>query len=97
MVTHIVFFAFAPEDKAAHMREAQRQIEAMVGRVPSLRSLEVGLNFSQEDRAMDMALVTRFDDRAGLEAYATHPVHQEVIAYIRTVAEYTKVVDYEHP
>ena len=96
MVTHIVFFAFSPEGKKEHVYEARKRIEAMKGEIPSLRSLEVGVNFSDEDRAMDMALVTRFDDRSGLEEYATHPIHLEVINYIKTVVEYTKVVDYEH-
>jgi antibiotic biosynthesis monooxygenase (ABM) superfamily enzyme len=96
MVTHIVFFSFKQPDRDAHIAEAKRRIEAMAGAIPSLKHLEVGVNFSEEERAMDMALITRFEDRAGLEAYAVDPVHREVIAYIRTVAEYTKVVDYEH-
>jgi antibiotic biosynthesis monooxygenase (ABM) superfamily enzyme len=96
MVTHIVFFTFKPEEKSTHLLEAKRRIEEMAGKIPSLKSLEVGLNFSQEARAMDMALVTQFDDRDGLDLYATHPIHREVIAYIKHVAEYTQVVDYEH-
>ena len=96
MVTHIVFITFKPENRAENIREAKRRIEAMMGRVESLRSIEVGINFSDETRAMDLALTARFDDRAGLEAYATHPVHLEVIDFIKSVADYTKVVDYEN-
>jgi antibiotic biosynthesis monooxygenase (ABM) superfamily enzyme len=96
MVTHIVFFAFQERDKTSHMAEAKRRIEAMMGVVPTLKHVEVGINFADEARAMDMALVTQFEDREGLVAYATHPAHLEVIAYIKGVAEYTKVVDYEH-
>jgi hypothetical protein len=96
MVTHIVFFTFSPENKSAHLSEAKRRIEAMMDRIPSLKYLEVGLNFSPEERAMDMALVTRFEDRRGLDEYAVHPVHLDVIAWIKTVVEYTKVVDYTH-
>ncbi len=93
MVTHIVFFALKAEDKAANAREAKKQIEAMLGQIDGLIDLEVGINFSQEDRAMDMALIARLVDRKALESYAIHPVHQEVIAYIKTIADYTKVVD----
>jgi len=96
MVTHIVFFAFSSEGRSENLLEARRRIEAMTDHIPSLRRLEVGLNFSPEDRAMDMALITQFDDRDGLDAYATHPAHLEVIAWIKTVVTYTKVVDYEH-
>ncbi len=96
MVTHIVFIQLKSEDKTANALEAKRRIEAMIGKVESLRSIEVGINFSPEDRAMDLALTARFDDREGLEAYATHPSHLAVIDFITSVAEYTKVVDYEN-
>ncbi len=96
MVTHIVFIAFKPENKIENAFEAKRRIEAMMGEVESLRSIEVGINFADKERAMDLALTARFDDREGLEAYATHPVHMKVIAFIQSVADYTKVVDYEN-
>jgi len=95
MVTHIVFFAFKQENKRENLLEAKQRIEAMMGKINSLRSVDVGINFAEEDRAMDLALTARFDDRSGLEAYATHPVHLKVIDFIKSVAEYTKVVDYE--
>ncbi len=95
MITHIVFIALKPENKTENALEAKRRIEAMMGKVESLRFIEVGVNFAEEDRAMDLALTARFDDQEGLEAYAVHPVHLEVIEYIKSVAEYTKVVDYE--
>ncbi len=95
MITHIVFFSFKIEGKAENITEAKKRIESMVGKVPTLKELEVGINFADEERAMDMALITRFDDRDGLAQYAVHPVHLEVIEYIKRVADYTKVVDYE--
>jgi hypothetical protein len=95
MVVHIVFFKFRDENKTEHMQKAETMLKALEGRVPSLRSIEVGVNFSQEARAMDMSIVTTFDDKEGLQAYAVDPAHQEVIAYIKEVCEYTKVVDYE--
>lgn len=96
MITHIVFITFKPENKAENALETKRRIEAMRGKVESLRSMEVGINFTNKERAMDLALTASFDDCAGLEAYATHPVHLKVIEFIQSVAEYTKVVDYEN-
>jgi antibiotic biosynthesis monooxygenase (ABM) superfamily enzyme len=96
MVVHIVMIKFAEHpEKAERIREAQRRIEALMGRVPSLRSMETGINFAREERAMDLVLRATFDDREGLEAYAVDPIHREVIDYIRSVAESSKVVDYE--
>ncbi len=96
MVVHIVMIKFAEHpEKAERIRETQRRINALMGRVPSLRSMETGINFAREERAMDLVLRATFDDREGLEAYAVDPVHREVIDYIRSVAESSKVVDYE--
>jgi antibiotic biosynthesis monooxygenase (ABM) superfamily enzyme len=96
MVVHIVMITFAEHPaKAERIREAQRRIDALMGRVPSLRSMETGINFAEEERAMDLVLRATFDDREGLAAYAVDPIHREVIAYIQSVAEYSKVVDYE--
>jgi hypothetical protein len=44
---------------------------------------------------MDLVLRATFDVRQGLEEYAVHPEHLRVIDYIKSVAEYSRVVDYE--
>lgn len=96
MVIHIVMIKFAEAaDKSERIREAKRRIDALIEQIPSLRSMETGINFSPEERAMDLVLTATFDDRKGLEEYAVHPEHLRVIDYIRSVAEYSKVVDYE--
>ena len=95
MIVHIVMFQFKEENKAANMTQAKEMLEALRGAVPTLRSMEVGLNFSAEERAMDLSIITTFDDKEGLHEYAVHPVHLEVVAFIKTVVEYSKVVDYE--
>jgi len=56
--------------------------------------MEVGVNFSLEDRAMDLSIITSFDDKAGLEEYATHPEHLKVVEFIKTVVNSSKVSDY---
>ena len=96
MVTHIVLIKFREEPgREENIRKAKELIDGLTTKVPSLRSMETGVNFSPEERAMDLSLIARFDDRKGLEEYAVHPDHLEVIDYIKSVAEYSKVVDYE--
>ncbi len=95
MVVHIVFFQFKEAHKQANMIQAKQMLEALLGAVPTLKSIDVGVNFSKEERAMDMSIITTFENRAGLEAYAVHPEHLKVIDFIKQVVEYTKVVDYE--
>jgi len=95
MVVHIVMFQFKDENKAANLIHAKKMLENLIGTVPTLRSMDVGMNFSDEARAMDLSIITTFEDRAGLEAYAVHPEHLKVVDFIKEVVEYSKVVDYE--
>ena len=96
MVVHIVMIKFKEsEEKNARIERAKELIDALTGTVPSLRSMETGINFSPEERAMDLVLTATFDDRRGLEEYAVHPEHLKVIDYIKSVADYSRVVDYE--
>jgi hypothetical protein len=95
MITHVVLMKFKPENKAQHMDQAREQLLAMLGHVDSLRAIEVGANLLPSDRALDLALITRFDDLAGLAAYTTHPVHVAVKSFLQTVLEISYVVDYD--
>jgi len=95
MVTHIVMFAFLDENKDENINKAKQMLEALIDTVPTLKSMEVGLNFSAEERAMDLSIITTFEDKVGLEAYAIHPEHLKVVEFIKTVVSGSKVVDYE--
>ena len=95
MVVHIVMFKFKDENKEANLIQAKQMLEGLMGAVPTLRSMDVGLNFAQEERAMDLSIITTFEDKAGLEAYAVHPAHLKVVDFIKEVVAYSKVVDYE--
>lgn len=95
MVVHIVTFKFKEENKQANIIQAKQMLENLLGVVPSLKSIDIGINFSTEVRAMDLSIVTLFESKQGLEAYATHPEHIKVVTFIKEVVEYSKVVDYE--
>ena len=94
MIVHIVLFQFKQENKKANMIQAKQMLENLMGAVPSLRSIDVGVNFSTEDRAMDLSIITAFESKEDLEAYAVHPEHLKVVDFIKSVVEYSKVVDY---
>ena len=87
-------FKFKEENKQANIQKAKEMLEELIDTVPTLKDIEVGLNFSNEDRAMDLSIITKFDSKEDLNLYAIHPTHQDVISFIKTVVEYTKVVDY---
>jgi len=94
MVKHIVMFDFKEENKEANIQKAKEMLEALLESVPTLKGIEIGVNFADEGRAMDLSIYATFDDKAGLEAYAIHPEHLKVVKFIKTVVNSSKVVDY---
>jgi hypothetical protein len=95
MIVHIVMFAFKDENKQENLQKAKAMLEALTEKIPSLVSMEVGLDFMQSERSFDLVLTSTFDDKEGLSAYAVHPAHLEVVAFSKEVTEAAKVVDYE--
>jgi hypothetical protein len=94
MVVHIVAFQFKEMNKKANIIQTKQMLENLMGAVPTLKSMDVGINFSAEERAMDLSIITTFESKEGLAAYAAHPEHLKVVDFIKTVVEYSKVVDY---
>jgi quinol monooxygenase YgiN len=98
MVRHIVFWRLSGETAAEKRKageEIKARLEALNGRIPGLRRLEVGLDFSQTEQSSDLALYSEFDSRAALDAYQTHPDHAAVVPFIRGLATERRLVDYE--
>jgi hypothetical protein len=85
---------FKLKDRAV-IDEARATLAALDGRIESLRSLEVGVDVVRGERSFDIALVAKFDDRAGLEAYRTHPLHIEVANYIKGESSAVVAADYD--
>lgn len=95
MICHIVMFKFRENTSKENMASAKCQIQALADYIPQIISMEVGINFAKEARAMDMSLICKLSTKEDLAIYANHPEHLKVIEYIKTIAEYSKVVDYE--
>jgi acyl-CoA-binding protein len=94
MVVHIVMFTFKEENKEKNILQTKEMLEALVTKIDALKSMEVGINFTDAPRAMDLSLYSTFETKEDLEAYATHPAHLEVVAFIKEVTTLSKVVDY---
>ncbi|WP_294913510.1 Dabb family protein, partial [Sulfuricurvum sp. UBA5598] len=63
-------------------------------KIDTLKSMKVGIDISRSERSFDMVLISTFDDQEGLNVYAPHPAHQEVVSVIKEVTLLSKVVDY---
>lgn len=95
MVRHIVFFKLQ-DSSDENKKIVQEKIMSMQGKIDYLRHLEVGINFSPQERAFDLALISDFDNKEDLQAYAVNPVHVEIVNYLKERDTVTKVVDYEY-
>lgn len=94
MITHVVLFKL--KDRTPQSIEKARAVLAgLIGKVPSLMDLEVGCDVIRSERSHDIALVARFKDLAGLDAYQNHPAHLEVVKYMTEAREAAVAVDYE--
>lgn len=94
MITHIVFFKLKEQDSAS-IEAAKEKLLSMAGRIEMLRHLEVGVDVVRSERSYDLALITRFDSHADLDAYQVHPYHAgEILPYMRGACSSVVAVDY---
>ncbi len=94
MVKHVVFFKL--QDNSQKNKESVRdKIMNMKGKIEELKHIEVGINFSPEERAYDLVLISEFESKKDLKSYAVHPLHVKVIEFLKSINTVTKVVDYE--
>lgn len=98
MIKHIVLFKMR-DDIDAQQKETELEVikaglEALLGVVPSLRSMEVGINCNPAEK-FDLALISTFDDLEGLNAYAVHPDHVAVGKRIRAMLDVRACNDFE--
>jgi len=91
MVRHIVFFKLNNKNDADEVKE---KLLTLKDGVKEVKDLEVGINFSDEERAYDIALIVDLENKEALEAYANDKYHQEVIKYLKIKVKTTKIVDY---
>jgi quinol monooxygenase YgiN len=96
MIKHIVVWRLRAEPSVtANAERAKSLLEGMAGRIPGLLKIEAGINFLVDANASDLVLYTEFSDRAALDGYQTHPVHEAVKPAIRELTLERRVVDYE--
>jgi len=94
MIKHIVMFKLK-EKNPDNLKGMASALNEMKGQIETLRFLEVGEDFKGSDRSFDLVLITHFEDRRGLEAYANHRIHQPVIQLARSLCSQIAAVDYE--
>jgi len=94
---HIVMMKLKPMEKEAfqeNLETLKSMLNDLKAFIPSLQTMEVGLNISSRPTAYDIVLVSEFGDEQALNDYRIHPKHVEVLAFIKEIVQESKVVDY---
>ncbi|MCQ0987146.1 Dabb family protein [Jiella marina] len=80
MIRHIVLVKFRPDVTEAEIADIWRELHAITGRVPGLRSIAAGRSESPEkiERGYRHGFVAEFDDWAALQTYQDHPDHKKL-------------------
>lgn len=95
MIKHIVFFKINTQNKDKDLLELKKMIEMLGKTIPSIVSIEAGINFSPREAAWDIALFAVFNDKKGLSEYQEHPEHIKLIHHLKKLNREIVVVDYE--
>ncbi len=98
MIRHIVAFRLTSTDPIQRTLDAHGihdRLTALLGKVPTVRTIEVGQDLGLLSDHWDVALVSTHDSNADLEAYQVHPEHVEAAAWVATVVNDRATVDYE--
>lgn len=95
MVKHIVCFKLkdrSPEKCA----EAKEILMGMVGNVPMIKDINVGIDFLHSERSYDIILEVTVDNVKALEEYQNDEYHcTKVKPYMHSVRSASVAVDYE--
>jgi len=92
MVKHIVMWKLKNKADSEIIRD---KLNNLMGKIPGLLKIEVGIDFSDNDTAFHMVLIAELESKEALEAYRIHPDHQAVIPLVQAAAIDRAVVDYE--
>lgn len=98
MIKHIVLWHLngeTAERRQVQAQEIKRVLEALNGRVPGLKHLEVGIDFAGGPQSAHVALTSELESRAALAAYQQHPQHVAAKRIVAAAAKDRVAVDYE--
>jgi antibiotic biosynthesis monooxygenase (ABM) superfamily enzyme len=82
MILHTFSFRWKPDVTDAQKQRAQDEIRALQTKIPGILETYVGVNFSPRSQGYEFGGVMKFADRAALEAYTVHPVHQQLLSWL---------------
>jgi hypothetical protein len=99
MVKHIVLWRLkeseggrSQHDHTITIRDA---LYGMLGHIPGLMKIEVGVNQIGDEQGSDISLIAEFDNWDSFLAYRNHPEHLPVKKLMQSYVVERRVIDYE--
>jgi hypothetical protein len=100
MITHIVLWKIKDQALGLSKDELMEKLKADLEKLPveieEILSLNVGINAKAGETASDVVLLSTFADWQSLQRYQVHPVHQQVVAFVKQIVNERRVVDFEN-
>ena len=98
MIRHIVMWKLrgaSPEGKRRNAEQARAALLSMVGKVPGLAQMEVGIASVTGEQESDIVLTTTHESWEALSEYSNHADHEPVKKLIGELRTERRVIDYE--
>ena len=98
MVRYCVMWKFKPSDgKTAKelAEDVKEKYQSLLGLVPGMINLEVGINRNDGKSSYDAVMIADFENWEALAAYKADDMRDNVIEYVKTIAEVRAKVEYE--
>jgi heme-degrading monooxygenase HmoA len=99
VIKHIVMWKLKEQaegaDRATNAAKLKALLETCRDIVPGIRRFEIGIATPGLEATYDVVLVSEFDSKAALDAYAVHPEHEKVKSFVAAVRDARQCIDYE--
>ena len=98
MVRHIVMWKLrgpSAAERRTQAEQARAALLGMLGNVPGLLQMEVGIGSISGEQEADLVLTSTHDSWEALKAYASHPAHEPAKRLIGELKTERRVVDFE--
>lgn len=98
MVRYCVMWKFkSSDDKTAKelAEDVKEKYESLLGLVPGLLNIEIGINRNDGATSYDAVMLADFKNWGALAAYKADQLRDNVIEYVKSIAEIRAKVEYE--
>jgi len=87
MYVHMFAFRWKPGVTEQQKQRAVSEIHGLQGQIPGLLETAVGVNISPRGQGYELGGFMKFADKASLDRYSSHPVHQELLKWLVPLIE----------